>query len=73
MSDFGFEDGLHRLDEITRQIEEGDTPLAKALELYKEGIAVAADCANALNGIEAEIVVLQQGEGGIVLTPFKGD
>jgi len=73
MNDFDFEGGLRRLDEITQQIEGGDTPLARSLELYKEGIAVATDCTAVLNGIEAEIMILQQGEGGIVLAPFKGD
>lgn|GEM_PF-4334172 len=61
------------MDDITQQIEEGETTLARSLELYKEGVAVAADCAAALNGIEAEIMILQQKEGEVVLVPFKGD
>jgi len=73
ISEFDFEGGLRRLDDITQQIEEGETTLARSLELYKEGVAVAADCAAALNGIEAEIMILQQKEGEVVLVPFKGD
>jgi len=72
MSNFDFEGGIQRLDEIIDQIEGGDTPLEQSLALYKEGIALAADCAAVLNGIEAEVMVLQQSEEGLVLTPFKG-
>ncbi|MCL2575253.1 MAG: exodeoxyribonuclease VII small subunit [Defluviitaleaceae bacterium] len=56
-----FEKKLQRLDEIIAQIESNET-LADALELYKEGIALAAEAGNALNMIDKEIQVLEKGD-----------
>ena len=43
-----YEDNLKRLDEIVRQLESDKLPLDKALELYKEGVGLAADSKIAL-------------------------
>lgn len=43
-----FEENLTKLDEIVRQLESDKLPLDKALELYKEGVSLAADSKLAL-------------------------
>jgi len=57
-----FEKTLLRLGEIISDIESGAS-LTDALELYKEGVALAADCAAVLNDFEKEIMVIE-GDGG---------
>ena len=55
---FDYEDSMRRLDAIIKQIESGDAPLDASLALYKEGIALAADCAEKLSATEKEVVIL---------------
>ncbi|MDR2050548.1 MAG: exodeoxyribonuclease VII small subunit [Deltaproteobacteria bacterium] len=39
-----FEEQLERLRKINEQLEKGSVSLEKSLELYKEGVALAAGC-----------------------------
>jgi exodeoxyribonuclease VII small subunit len=52
-----FEDALARLEEIVDQLDGGNLPLAKSLELFKEGTKLAATCRDLLS--EAELTVKQ--------------
>jgi exodeoxyribonuclease VII small subunit len=54
------EEQLLRLSDIVQQVESGDTPLEAAIELYKEGLALAEECATRLTGFETEIEILSQ-------------
>ena len=53
-----FEENLKRLDEIIADIEGNAVPLDAALALYKEGMALAADCAATITEIQKELEVL---------------
>lgn len=44
----GFEEQLTRLHEITEALEQGDLSLERSLELYKEGVELAAGCRKTL-------------------------
>ena len=55
-----FEDDLTKLAQIVEQVEDSQTPLDKALTLYKEGLTLAAKCGETLTGYENEIQVLQK-------------
>ena len=63
---FDFESNMRRLDEIIACIEESETPLADSLALYKEGMALAADCAQNLAAVEKEVFILTKEASGIV-------
>ena len=64
------EEKLHRLSEISAQIE-GDTPLDKAISLYKEGLMIIEDCGNQLKKHEAEVLLLKKNADGLFsLEPF---
>ena len=63
---FDFEQSIDRLDEIIAAIEGADTPLDTSLALYKEGMALAADCAEKLAGVEKEVVMMTKDAEGIV-------
>ncbi len=60
-----FEDNLKKLESVVSQLEEGNLPLDKALELYEEGVKAYKACHEALEVAEArvaELVETLQGE-----------
>ena len=43
-----FEENMNSLSEIVKQLEKGDLPLEKSVELYENGVKLAAECRNEL-------------------------
>ncbi len=39
-----FEQGLADLEAVVKELESGDLPLEKALELFEKGVALSAAC-----------------------------
>ncbi|MBE6863842.1 MAG: exodeoxyribonuclease VII small subunit [Ruminococcus sp.] len=50
-----FEENLERLGKIVSELEKGDIPLEKAVELYGEGVKLSAMCRKQLD--EAQIKI----------------
>lgn len=50
-----FEENLDRLGKIVAELEKGDIPLEKAVELYGEGVKLSAKCRKQLD--EAQIKI----------------
>jgi len=44
-----FEDNLSKLGNIVTELEKGDIPLEKAVELYGEGLKLSAECRKQLD------------------------
>lgn len=65
-TEFKFEESICRLDEIIAAIENNSTCLDTSLALYKEGMALAADCAEKLSAVEKEVVLLVKDAAGVV-------
>ena len=57
-----FENNLKRLNEIIHDIEAGNA-LDAVLELYKEGMSIAADCATELSAFEEAVLELRVENG----------
>lgn len=55
-----FEDNMTKLGKIVTELEKGDIPLEKAVELYGEGIKAAAVCRKQLD--EARIKITEDGD-----------
>ncbi len=55
-----FESSLKHLETIVEQLERGDVPLEKSLDLYEEGIQLAKICADHL--IRAEVKLKRLGK-----------
>lgn len=53
----GFEEQLNRLQEITAQLEGGQVCLERSLELYKEGVRIAADCRKILENAKHTVQI----------------
>lgn len=68
-----FEEAIEKLDEIVRALEDGDTPLDRALELYEEGIALVRFCADKLDSAEQRINILIKGQNGEMTEKPFGD
>lgn len=55
-----FEASLRQLEKIVEQLEQGDVPLEKSLDLYEQGIQLARVCADHL--IRAEVKLKRLGK-----------
>ena len=72
--DMKFEDAVNKLEEIVRALEDGNTPLDRALELYESGIALVRFCNEKLDSAEQKINMLVSGaDGKINATPFEAE
>jgi len=72
-----FETSLEALEQIVRQLESGDLPLEKSLELFEQGIRLSRECQDRLSQAERRIEVLMRDNQGRTVTnsfePVPGD
>ena len=67
-----FEEDLMRFADIVEQVEASQTPLDKALALYKEGLTLATKCGETLTQYEQEIQTLQKNaDNSFTLQPLE--
>ncbi|HVG39202.1 MAG TPA: exodeoxyribonuclease VII small subunit [Pyrinomonadaceae bacterium] len=62
-----FETSLATLEKIVRELERGEMPLEKSLELFEQGIRLSRECDERLNAAERRIEVLLRGADGRTL------
>jgi exodeoxyribonuclease VII small subunit len=68
-----FEASLEALEQIVRELEQGDLPLEKSLELFEQGIRLSRECQERLSQAERRIeVLLRDNQGRPVVAPFEG-
>lgn len=58
-----FESSLKRLEEIVRQMEEGNVPLEETLKLFEEGITLSRSLREQLDSAEQRITILLKQHG----------
>ena len=68
-----FEKSVKRLDEIVLLLESGELPLEKAVELYTEGVAAAAECKKELNEARVKLSIINPETGEISEIPTERD
>ena len=69
-----FEASVGRLEQIVRQMEQGDVPLEEALRLFEEGTGLVRTCTKMLDDAELKVVRLMKGQDGEpVETEFVGE
>ncbi|MGI8835957.1 MAG: exodeoxyribonuclease VII small subunit [Pyrinomonadaceae bacterium] len=67
-----FEASLEALEEIVHQLEGGDLPLEKSLELFEQGIKLSRQCQERLSQAERRIeVLLRDNQGRPVVSAFE--
>ena len=62
-----FEEALVRLEEIVLILEQGDTPLEEAIEVFDEGMQLASQCVRQLEDAERKLKKLVKSESGFQL------
>ena len=66
-----FEASLEALEQIVRDLEQGDLPLEKSLELFEQGIRLSRECQERLSQAERRIeVLLRDSQGRPVVSAF---
>ena len=67
-----FESQLASLERIVRELERGDLPLERSLELFEQGVRLSRECQERLNEAERRIeVLLRSGDGRELAVPFE--
>jgi exodeoxyribonuclease VII small subunit len=68
-----FEASLEALEQIVHELESGDLPLEKSLELFEDGIRLSRQCQERLSQAERRIeVLLRDNQGRTVVSAFEG-
>ncbi len=67
-----FEASLEALEGIVQELEQGDLPLEKSLELFEQGIGLSRQCQERLSQAERRIeVLLRDNQGRPVVSAFE--
>ena len=66
-----FEAGLNELDAIVKQMESGDLPLERALDLFERGMRLSEECRKQLEEAETRVEMLVRRGDKIVPEPFR--
>lgn len=67
-----FEASLEALEQIVHELESGDLPLERSLELFEDGIRLSRQCQERLNQAERRIeVLLRDNQGRPVVSAFE--
>src|SRR6186713_1405782 len=69
-----FEASLEALEQIVRDLEDGDLPLEKSLELFEQGIRLSRECQERLGQAERRIeILLRDNQGRTVVSEFAAE
>jgi exodeoxyribonuclease VII small subunit len=66
-----FEECLERLEKIVGELEKGDVPLDRALELFDEGMKLSGSCRKELEEAEGKIEILLKRNGKLQAESFE--
>lgn len=59
-----FENALKRLEKIVAELEKGEVPLEKAMQLFEEGVKISQFCSAKLDEAERKVEILTAGRDG---------
>lgn len=66
-----FESSLEELERIVRELEQGELPLEKSLELFEQGVQLSRECQDRLNQAERRIeILMRDSQGRPAVRPF---
>ncbi len=63
-SSANFESSLTALEKIVRELERGDLPLERSLELFEQGVRLSRECQERLSQAERRIEILMRDAKG---------
>ena len=65
-----FEAGLQELENIVREMESGELPLERALELFEKGMKLSESCRKQLEEAETRVELLVRKGDKVQAEPF---
>jgi exodeoxyribonuclease VII small subunit len=65
-----FEDAMIQLEDIVGELEHGDVPLEKAIELFQQGMKLSQLCSQKLEQVERKIEMIVEENGELRKKPF---
>jgi exodeoxyribonuclease VII small subunit len=68
-----FESCLDELEKVVRELEGGDLPLDRSLELFERGMTLSDACRKQLEEAETRVDMLIRREGKMTAEPFRPD
>ena len=68
-----FESCLDELERVVKELEAGDLPLERSLELFEKGMGLSETCRKQLEEAETRVEMLIRKEGKVQPEPFRPD
>jgi exodeoxyribonuclease VII small subunit len=65
-----FEASLDELERVVKELEKGDLPLEKSLQLFERGMSLSMECKKQLEEAETRVEILMRRGSKIVAEPF---
>jgi exodeoxyribonuclease VII small subunit len=66
-----FEASLDELEKVVKELEAGDLPLERSLELFERGVSLSDACRKQLEAAETRVEMLIRKDGKIAAEPFR--
>ena len=66
-----FEACLDELEKVVKELEAGDLPLEKSIELFERGMGLSESCRKQLEAAETRVDMLVRKEGRMTAEPFR--
>ena len=66
-----FEASLDAWEKVVKELEAGDLPLERSLELFEKGMALSEICRKQLENAETRVEMLIRKEGKLQPEPFR--
>ena len=66
-----FEECIQRLENIVRELEQGEVPLERSLQLFEEGMQLSASCRKELDDAEGKVEILLKQNGKFQAEPLE--
>lgn len=66
-----FEEGLQQLETIVKEMESGELPLERALDLFERGMKLSEACRKQLEEAETRVEILTRRAGEMQARPFE--
>lgn len=66
-----FETCLEQLEKVVKDLEAGDLPLEKSIELFERGMTLSENCRKQLEDAETRVEILIRKDGKLQAEPFR--
>ena len=66
-----FESCLDELEKVVKELEAGDLPLERSLQLFERGMELSDACRKQLEEAETRVEMLIRKEGKLTAEPFR--